>query len=124
MTQFASGKYAKAVCDRSGRVVDYRDLVPQYVNGRKTGLLVAKDEVDEDHPQHQVGKFVVFDPQALKDARPDTDADPPAEADDRANDRQAYLDFITAQDPMRSTNYYPGAFSGTGSVGSIAVSIT
>lgn len=68
---FASGKHAFGYCDRCGVRVDYNDLIMQYENLRPTGLLVCGSCLDVDHPQLQLGKVRMDDPQALKDARPD-----------------------------------------------------
>lgn len=38
----------------------------------KTGLLVCPECWDEDHPQNQLGRFPVDDPQALRNPRPDS----------------------------------------------------
>lgn len=68
---FASGRRALAFCDRCGGKYDYTDLKFQVVNQVVTGLRVCPDCLDEDHPQLQLGKFPVYDPQALRYARPD-----------------------------------------------------
>jgi|TARA_R100001129_G_scaffold186400_2_gene177970 hypothetical protein len=68
---YASGKYAFGYCDRTGFRYPKKDLVPQIVNQKPTGLLVGKDVVDEDQPQLQLGKVRVDDPEALRNPRPD-----------------------------------------------------
>ena len=68
---YASGKYAFGYCDRTGFRYPKKDLVPQIVNQRPTGLLVGKDVVDEDQPQLQLGRVRVDDPEALRNPRPD-----------------------------------------------------
>ena len=68
---YASGKYAFGYCDRTGFRYPKKDLVPQIVNQKPTGLLVGKDVVDEDQPQLQLGKVRVDDPEALRTPRPD-----------------------------------------------------
>ena len=68
---YASGKYAFGYCDRTGFRYPKKDLVPQIVNQRPTGLLVGKDVVDPDQPQLQLGRVRVDDPQALRNPRPD-----------------------------------------------------
>ena len=68
---YASGKYAFGYCDRTGFRYPKKDLVPQIVNQRPTGLLVGKDVVDLDQPQLQLGRVRVDDPQALRNPRPD-----------------------------------------------------
>src|SRR5262245_56588 len=68
MARFATGKYAKAVCDICGFECAYSELRPQISNGRQTALRVCCDCVDRDSRQPR-GKAA--DPQALRNARPD-----------------------------------------------------
>lgn len=71
--QFASGKYAHGFCDRCGRRVDKLNTMKnQPVNENPTGIMVCRECYDIDHPQLQLGKIPVYDPQALRNARPDT----------------------------------------------------
>lgn len=66
MSKFASGKNSFAISDRSGFRYRYKDMRKEW-----TGALVGKDEFESKQPQ--LGPFPkVIDPQALKDARPDT----------------------------------------------------
>ena len=66
MAKYATGKYAYAISDRSGLRYRYKDMRKEW-----NGLLVGKDEFERKHPQ--LGPFrKVFDPQTLRDARPDT----------------------------------------------------
>ena len=68
---YAEGKYAFGFCDLTGFRYPKKDLVPQIVNQRPTGLLVGRDVVDPDQPQLQLGRVRTNDPQALRDPRPD-----------------------------------------------------
>ena len=70
--KYAAGKRAWGICDRSGLRYPLKDLVPQYRNGVKTGLLVGRDQVDEDHPQNFIGRARTDDAQALRNPRPET----------------------------------------------------
>ena len=68
MSNFATGKNAYAISDRSGFRYRYRDMRKEW-----NGLLVGRDEYESKQPQ--LGPFrKVSDPQALKDARPDQPA--------------------------------------------------
>ena len=69
---YAAGKYAFGYCDRTGFRYPIKDLVPQIVNQKPTGLRVGKDVVDPDQPQLQLGKLSLNDPMALRNPRPDT----------------------------------------------------
>ena len=68
---FASGKRARAICDRCGFAVKYTDLRTQFVANHPTGLKVCSECLDEDHPQLDTDRLRVYDPQALDDPRPD-----------------------------------------------------
>ena len=69
---YASGKHALAICDRCGWECAYKDLKRQIYDRRWNGLLVCADCLDQDHPQLQVGRTPIDDPQALLNPRPDT----------------------------------------------------
>ena len=69
---YARGKYAFGYCDRTGFRYPLSDLVPEYQNGVKTGFLVGRDVVDPDQPQNFLGRLKIFDPQSLRNPRPDT----------------------------------------------------
>lgn len=73
--QFASGKHAIAECDRCGRRVRLTELRRQVVAGQYTNLMVCYHCEDVDHPQLQLGKYPVYDPQALRNPRPERNAD-------------------------------------------------
>tara|TARA_R100000935_G_scaffold15952_2_gene31832 strand:+ start:203 stop:544 length:342 start_codon:yes stop_codon:yes gene_type:complete len=65
------GKYAFGFCDLTGFRYRLKDLVPEIVNQRPTGLLVGKDVVDKDQPQLQLGRVRSQDDQSLRNPRPD-----------------------------------------------------
>jgi hypothetical protein len=71
MGEYAKAKYAFGFCDKTGFRYPLKDLVFEYRNGIKTGLKVGRDVVDPDHPQNFLGRYRIFDPQSLMDARPD-----------------------------------------------------
>ena len=60
----ASGKYAKAISDRSGMEFPYNEMVKEW-----NGSLVHKSEFEAKHPQQERQKHRP-DAQSLKDARP------------------------------------------------------
>lgn len=70
--KFASGKKAIGVCDRCGFQYAYRELKGETVKLQPVNNRVCPRCFDPDHPQLQVGMYPVEDPQALRDARPDT----------------------------------------------------
>jgi hypothetical protein len=66
---FASGKKAFGISDRSGFRYRLRDMRKEW-----NGLLVGKDEFETKHPQLRSPRTGA-DPQALRDARPETGLD-------------------------------------------------
>lgn len=68
---FASGKHAFGFCDRCGQRCDLNDMIEQYENLLPIGIRVCFECLDVDHPQLQLGRVPMDDPQALRNARPD-----------------------------------------------------
>ena len=60
---FATGKYAKAISDRSGMEFPYKDMVKEW-----NGSFVHRSEFEAKHPQLEPRKHKP-DAQALQDAR-------------------------------------------------------
>jgi hypothetical protein len=71
-TQFASGKRALSICDRCGFTYPLRKLKTEVVKTKPTQMLVCPACWTPDQPQLSLGMFPVFDPQALRNPRPDT----------------------------------------------------
>lgn len=71
MARYASGKKSVALCDRCGQQYPYQDLREQIENKRPNGLRVCPPCLDKDHPQLQLGRQRIVDPQALRHPRPD-----------------------------------------------------
>ena len=66
MSKYASGKRAYGISDRSGFRYRYKDLRKEW-----NGAVVGPDEFETKHPQ-LFPRRKVFDAQALRDARPET----------------------------------------------------
>lgn len=64
---YASGKFAYALCDRCGFRYKYKDLRKEW-NGAKT----CRSCYEEKHPQLETTRNII-DPEALYEARPNTD---------------------------------------------------
>ncbi len=75
MPIFAKGKYAFGFCDRTGFRYPLKDLVTEFRNDVPTGFKVGRDMVDEQHPQDDLGRTPIDDPQALRNPRPDRSVD-------------------------------------------------
>ena len=71
-SQFASGKYAIAECDRCGFRFKLKELKHEVVKTKLFQVLVCKACWNPDQPQLQLGMYPVNDPQALRQPRPDT----------------------------------------------------
>jgi hypothetical protein len=68
---FARGKHSLGICDRCGFQFKLADLRQEVTNDRFDGLLVCRSCLDPDHPQLDLGRYKVVDPQALRMPRPD-----------------------------------------------------
>lgn len=69
--RYAQGKRAFGYCDRCYFRRDLGELKYQVYDQKALRLRVCSDCLDKDHPQLQLGKVPVNDPQALNDPRPD-----------------------------------------------------
>ena len=72
---FAAGRIARGICDRCGWEYALRELRDEVVDQKKTGLFVCGTCFDIDHPQLRLGDTPIYDPQALRNPRPDTRSD-------------------------------------------------
>ena len=70
-TEFAGGKHAFGFCDRCGFRYDLGDLKWEFEDKKQNGLCVCEPCLNPDHPQLQLGRFRIYDPQTLRDPRPD-----------------------------------------------------
>jgi len=68
---FAAGKRAFGFCDRCGFRYALSALRWEFEDRRRNGLRVCSSCLDPDHPQLQLGRFRIYDPQALDGPRPD-----------------------------------------------------
>jgi len=69
--RFARGKHAFGFCDICGFRSALGDLKPLVIKMKVTNILACKECWNEDHPQLRVGMYPVYDPQALRNPRPD-----------------------------------------------------
>jgi hypothetical protein len=70
-SQFASGKYAIAQCDRCNFRFKLKQLRSLTIKTKKVNILVCPECWEQDQPQLQLGMYPVNDPQALRNPRPD-----------------------------------------------------
>ena len=70
--KFASGKWAISQCDRCGFRFKLKQLKKLVIKTKNINLLVCPECWEPDQPQLQLGMYPVYDPQALRNPRPDT----------------------------------------------------
>jgi hypothetical protein len=70
-TQYASGKYAIAECDRCGQRYKLRELKKEIIKTKLFEIKVCPSCWDPDQPQLSLGLYPVQDPQAVREPRPD-----------------------------------------------------
>jgi hypothetical protein len=75
MATFASARNSIAQCDVCGFRYKLLDLKALVVKTKTTNILACPACWVEDQPQLQVGMYLVVDPQAVRDPRPDNRAD-------------------------------------------------
>jgi hypothetical protein len=129
MPRYATGKYAKAISDRSGLEYRYKDMRKEW-----NGALVGKDEFERKHPQ--LGPFrKIHDPQTLKEARPNNNKIPVTVKFpvfsivtlqyQLVPQAEALLGKVTfGGDVVTPTDATSTGVSGTGSIGTVTVTGT
>lgn len=70
--KFASGKWAISQCDRCGFRYKLKELKQLVIKTKNVNILVCPTCWEPDQPQLQLGMYPVYDPQALRNPRPDT----------------------------------------------------
>lgn len=74
-TNFASGVWAIASCDRCGFRYSLQELRELVIKTKKVNIMVCPECYEEDQPQLQLGMYPIDDPQALQKARPEAGVD-------------------------------------------------
>jgi hypothetical protein len=69
--KFASGKFSIAECDRCGQRYKLSELKKQVVKTKLFNIKVCPTCWDPDQPQLSLGLYPVYDPQAVREPRPD-----------------------------------------------------
>ena len=70
-TQFASGKFAIAECDRCGFRFKLKQLKKLTIKTKNVSIKVCPECWEMDQPQLQLGMYPVNDPQAIREPRRD-----------------------------------------------------
>ena len=115
MGQFASGKNALAICDVCGFQCKLVTLKSLTFRGKPTGTKACEECWNEENPQNYLGMYPVYDPQAIRNPRPDS-AELVA-----SRDIQWGWDPVGLNDPFGLT---PDNLEGTGAVGQVTVTIS
>jgi hypothetical protein len=71
-SKFASGKHAIAECDICGFRYKLKQLKSLVIKTKNVNILACSECWNPDQPQLQLGMWPVFDPQAIRNPRPDT----------------------------------------------------
>ena len=72
--QFASGKYAIAQCDRCNFRFKLKQLKSLVIKTKNVNILVCPECWEKDQPQLQLGMYPVYDPQAIRNPRVDSNS--------------------------------------------------
>jgi len=70
--KYAAGKYAIAECDRCGQRYMLKQLRKLTIKTKMVSIKVCPECWEPDQPQLQLGMYPVYDPQAVREPRPDT----------------------------------------------------
>jgi len=115
-TQFALGKRALAVCDRCGFQYKLKELKPLTIKTKNVNTMVCPTCWEPDHPQLRLGMYVVQDPQALRNPRPDTSYE-------ESRNIQWGWNPVGLYNPLGLSNL-PNKLVATTSVGTVTVTIS
>jgi hypothetical protein len=69
--RFASAKHSIAECDRCGFRYKLKELKKLIIKTKQINILVCPECWEPDQPQLQLGMYPVYDPQAVREPRPD-----------------------------------------------------
>ena len=72
--QFAAGKYAIAQCDRCNFRYKLKQLKSLVIKTKNVNILVCPECWEKDQPQLQLGMYPVYDPQAIRNPRVDSNS--------------------------------------------------
>lgn len=69
--KYAAGKYSIAECDRCGQRYKLKELRKLTIKTKQVSIKVCPECWEPDQPQLQLGMYPVYDPQAVREPRPD-----------------------------------------------------
>ena len=115
-SKFASSRNALAICDICGFQYKLRELRSVVTRGTDTNIKACPECWNGDHPQNELGRYPVYDPQALQDPRPDF-----AELHESRNIQYGFNPVGRDKDPFKLT---PNTLVAKGDVGTVLVTVT
>lgn len=69
--KYASGKHSIAECDICGQRYKLKQLRKLTIKTKQVSIKACPECWNPDHPQLQLGMYPVYDPQAVREPRPD-----------------------------------------------------
>ena len=99
-TQYASGKYSIAECDRCGQRYMLKELKKEIIKTKLFIIKVCPDCWDPDQPQLSLGMYPVYDPQAVREPRPDVSY--------KASGQSGLQDLLTDSTSVEGIGYPEG----------------
>lgn len=69
--KYASGRWSIAECDRCGQRYKLVELKKLTIKTKQVNIKVCPECWEPDQPQLQLGMYPVYDPQAVREPRPD-----------------------------------------------------
>lgn len=69
--KYARGRFSIAECDRCGQRFMLKDLRKLTIKTKQVSIKVCQECWEPDHPQLLLGMYPVYDPQAVREPRPD-----------------------------------------------------
>jgi len=127
-TKYASGKNSIAECDRCGQRYKLSELRKLTIKLKQVNIKVCPECWEPDQPQLHLGVYPVWDPQAVREPRPDTSYDTSGlAADGYVSDGSRQIQWGWA--PVGGASQFdtvltPNYLIGLGEVGTVTVSTT
>ena len=69
--KYAAGKHSIAECDICGQRYKLKELKKLVIKTKQVAIKACPECWNPDHPQLQLGMYPVYDPQAVREPRPD-----------------------------------------------------
>jgi hypothetical protein len=123
-SRFSSGKHAIAMCDRCGFKYKLKQLKTLVIKTKNVNIKVCPECWEPDQPQLSLGMYPVNDPQAVREPRPDTSYYVPTSSNGGDGGSRVIQWGWNPVGPPRDFPLTPNDLAGTGSVGTVTVTIS